>query len=244
MHVTPLLLSTGLALVLAPAVVFGWAQAANGVWVASNTWYARVGNYNNVHESCTRMNSQTVLTSGECAYWTDGQGGIGHGRCYAHDNKVGCESCNKTGWSKCNQLCNVACLGQDVQSGIAVCLSGCNSVRDWTRNMKRIRRRRRQEGTVGYHPHVAVANLYPGLITAHKSNPQTSIDRYFEIMHPNYIRVVIGLLRVLFQLPETETSDYEHGSWLSKTNKVMPDFNAMGCILSTLESTTFADLKA
>lgn len=35
---------------------------------------------NNVHESCTRMNSQIVLTSGDCAYWTDGNGGIGHGR--------------------------------------------------------------------------------------------------------------------------------------------------------------------
>jgi hypothetical protein len=44
MHVTTLILSTGLTLALAPAGVLGWAQAANGVWVASNTWYPRVGN--------------------------------------------------------------------------------------------------------------------------------------------------------------------------------------------------------
>lgn len=34
---------------------------------------------NNVHESCTRMNSQIVLTEGACAYWTNGEGGIGNG---------------------------------------------------------------------------------------------------------------------------------------------------------------------
>ncbi|KAK0704298.1 hypothetical protein B0H67DRAFT_613026 [Lasiosphaeris hirsuta] len=29
--------------------------------------------------SCTRMNSNIVLTSGDCAYWKDGNGNIGHG---------------------------------------------------------------------------------------------------------------------------------------------------------------------
>ncbi|KAK0735343.1 hypothetical protein B0T21DRAFT_411979 [Apiosordaria backusii] len=81
MQLTSIVLSTGLALALAPAGALAWAQAANGVWVASNTWYSRVGNYNNVHESCTRMNSQIVLTNGEdCSYWTNGQGAQGHGR--------------------------------------------------------------------------------------------------------------------------------------------------------------------
>ncbi|KAH8760633.1 hypothetical protein BGZ57DRAFT_879761 [Hyaloscypha finlandica] len=125
MHVTTLILSTGLTLALAPAGVLAWAQAGNGVWVANNVWYSRVGNYNNVHESCTRMNSQIVLTSGDCAYWTDGNGGIGHGQCVVGNNKVGCESCNRDGWSKCNELCNLQCLGND--NGIAECLSGCHN---------------------------------------------------------------------------------------------------------------------
>jgi hypothetical protein len=81
MQLTSIIISTGLAIALAPAGALGWAQAGDGVWVAHNTWYGRVGNYNNVHESCTRMNSQHVYTNGEgCSYWTDGQGGMGHGR--------------------------------------------------------------------------------------------------------------------------------------------------------------------
>jgi hypothetical protein len=81
MQLTSIVISTGLALAMAPFGALAWAKAANGVWVASNTWYPRVGNYNNVHESCTRMNSQIVLTNGEdCSYWTNGQGGQGHGR--------------------------------------------------------------------------------------------------------------------------------------------------------------------
>jgi len=44
MHVTTLILSTGLTLALAPAGVLAWAQAGNGVWVANNVWYSRVGN--------------------------------------------------------------------------------------------------------------------------------------------------------------------------------------------------------
>jgi hypothetical protein len=81
MQLTSIVISTAFTLAMAPAGALAWAQAANGVWVAHNTWYGRVGNYNNVHESCTRMNSQIVLTNGEdCSYWTNGQGAQGHGR--------------------------------------------------------------------------------------------------------------------------------------------------------------------
>lgn len=44
MHATTLIFSTGLAFALAPTGVLGWAQAGNGVWVANNVWYGRVGN--------------------------------------------------------------------------------------------------------------------------------------------------------------------------------------------------------
>lgn len=107
MHFTALALS--IALALAPAGVFGWAKAADGVWVANNVVYPQVGNCKyshwspeswktswrrytngiwhsldkNVHESCTRMNSNIVLTSGGCAYWVNGQGEIKRGRTFA-----------------------------------------------------------------------------------------------------------------------------------------------------------------
>jgi len=75
MQLTSIIISTGLALALAPAGALGWAKDASGIWVVNNKWYPRVGNYNNVHESCTRMNTQTVLTNGEgCAYWKDSKG--------------------------------------------------------------------------------------------------------------------------------------------------------------------------
>lgn len=38
----------------------------------------------NIHESCTRMNTNTVLTSGDCAYWTNPHGGMGHGCIYVY----------------------------------------------------------------------------------------------------------------------------------------------------------------
>ena len=82
MQLTSFILSAGLAaLALAPTGALAWKKAANGVWVADNTWYGRVGNHNNVHESCTKTNSQTVYTDGrDCTYWTNGNGGQGHGR--------------------------------------------------------------------------------------------------------------------------------------------------------------------
>ncbi|KAK3357836.1 hypothetical protein B0T25DRAFT_604912 [Lasiosphaeria hispida] len=131
MHYTTLLLSTALA--IAPAGVLGWAQAANGVWVVSNTWYPRVGNYNNVHESCTRMNSNIVLTSGDCAYWKDGNGNIGHtatdehmwpSDCAQKDNKVAC-------WPGCPDPfspCQYANEEGGCDYGYAACLQkmGCD----------------------------------------------------------------------------------------------------------------------
>jgi hypothetical protein len=49
-----------------------------------------------VHEACTRMNTETILNSGACAYWTDGAGHQFHGRkcslfsrvCYIWTSKV------------------------------------------------------------------------------------------------------------------------------------------------------------
>ncbi|KAK8041050.1 hypothetical protein PG994_014057 [Apiospora phragmitis] len=55
---------------------YGWAQAADGTWVANDTWYTIRGT--RVHEACTRRNSETVHYEG-CAYWTNGVGGIFHG---------------------------------------------------------------------------------------------------------------------------------------------------------------------
>ena len=73
--------------------VNAWAQAANGVWVANNSWYTIGGSmlfWKNsslvkflpnlfaarVHEACTRMNTEDVLWGADCAYWTNAQGGI------------------------------------------------------------------------------------------------------------------------------------------------------------------------
>jgi len=50
----------------------------------------------NTTTACTRMNSQTVLASGACAYWANGQGKINDGYCVAYKNnngvdcKIGC----------------------------------------------------------------------------------------------------------------------------------------------------------
>jgi hypothetical protein len=88
MQFTTLIISTVLA--LAPAGALAWAKNGQGVWTANNVVYSRVGNYNNVHESCTRMNSNIVLTSGDCAYWIDSHGGISGGQCVARNNKVEC----------------------------------------------------------------------------------------------------------------------------------------------------------
>jgi len=110
MYFNAVAIATGLTLALAPSSVLGWAQAADGTWVANNHVYPKVGGCkshtyrvqhpipplhsgcssqltnhspidtdDNVHESCTRMNSEIVLTEGKCSYWSDGNGNMGHG---------------------------------------------------------------------------------------------------------------------------------------------------------------------
>ncbi|KAK5656743.1 hypothetical protein OQA88_4291 [Cercophora sp. LCS_1] len=124
MHFTALAISTGLTIALAPAGAFGWAKAANGVWVANNKVYGQVGSYKNVHEACTRMNTNTVLTSGECAYWTNGQGGMAHGYCVVTKNAVDC----KKGCPDPFSPCQYAEDDGSCSFGYAACLQkmGCD----------------------------------------------------------------------------------------------------------------------
>ncbi|KAH7349332.1 hypothetical protein B0T11DRAFT_129916 [Plectosphaerella cucumerina] len=61
-----------------------WAQAADGRWIANDRTYWLEGS--NVHESCTIRNTNTVLRSGGCVYWTNAQGGQFHGTCTTDPN--------------------------------------------------------------------------------------------------------------------------------------------------------------
>ncbi|CAG9975519.1 unnamed protein product [Clonostachys byssicola] len=63
-----------------------WTKDGQGNWVANNNCFATQSSYNpctlaNVHESCTRMNDNTVIyrNNEACAYWTDGAGTIKRG---------------------------------------------------------------------------------------------------------------------------------------------------------------------
>ncbi|KAI0178123.1 hypothetical protein BJ166DRAFT_620034 [Pestalotiopsis sp. NC0098] len=67
---------------------YAWTQDANGVWVANNNIYNIRGIQ--VHEACTRMNTETILNSGACAYWTDGAGHQFHGQCKERPGQVLC----------------------------------------------------------------------------------------------------------------------------------------------------------
>ncbi|KAF3018856.1 hypothetical protein E8E14_007364 [Neopestalotiopsis sp. 37M] len=67
---------------------YAWAKDANGVWVANNVVYNIRGTQ--VHEACTRMNTETILNSGACAYWTDGAGHQFHGQCKERPGQVLC----------------------------------------------------------------------------------------------------------------------------------------------------------
>lgn len=60
-----------------------------------------------VHEACTRMNSETVHYE-DCAYWTNGVGGMFHGRkhlpapnagmvCHRHTNETSYVDCTLSG---------------------------------------------------------------------------------------------------------------------------------------------------
>ncbi|KAK4038954.1 hypothetical protein C8A01DRAFT_37069 [Parachaetomium inaequale] len=66
-----------------------WSQdPRNGIWVANNIMYNIRDMW--VHESCTRMNTDTVLSSGSCSYWTDDQGGFYNGHCTMFPGQVLC----------------------------------------------------------------------------------------------------------------------------------------------------------
>ncbi|KAF6808026.1 hypothetical protein CPLU01_12337 [Colletotrichum plurivorum] len=54
-----------------------WAQAADGTWVANNVVHNIYGSQ--VHEACTRMNTNDILVAVDCAYWIDGRGHIARG---------------------------------------------------------------------------------------------------------------------------------------------------------------------
>ncbi|KAK0640576.1 hypothetical protein B0T16DRAFT_460750 [Cercophora newfieldiana] len=117
-------LAATLALLSAPTAVLGWAKAANGVWVANNNWYSRVGNFNNVHESCTRMNSQQVYTDKRrCSYWINSKGEQRHGYCLNRNNKVECVPGCAT-----YEVCNIDREDGGCDWGPAACLEkmGCS----------------------------------------------------------------------------------------------------------------------
>ncbi|KAK4031957.1 hypothetical protein C8A01DRAFT_41603 [Parachaetomium inaequale] len=122
MQFTTLLAAT-LTLISAPTAVLGWAKDAKGVWVANNKVYARVGNFNNVHESCTRMNSQEVYTDKRmCAYWVNSNGEKRYGHCVNRSNKVECVPGCAT-----YEVCNISMEDGSCEWGPAACLEkmGC-----------------------------------------------------------------------------------------------------------------------
>ncbi|KAH6855931.1 hypothetical protein B0I37DRAFT_351054 [Chaetomium sp. MPI-CAGE-AT-0009] len=65
-----------------------WPQDPKGVWVANNHFYRIGGVW--AHESCTKMNTATINTSGSCAYWTNGSGGMFKGYCTVYPGQVFC----------------------------------------------------------------------------------------------------------------------------------------------------------
>ncbi|WYZ43402.1 hypothetical protein EsH8_VI_001101 [Colletotrichum jinshuiense] len=65
-----------------------WAQAADGTWVANNVVYNIRGS--NVHEACTRRNTEEIVATGPCAYWVNSEGFIARGLCRSSFNQVAC----------------------------------------------------------------------------------------------------------------------------------------------------------
>lgn len=132
MQLTTLLAAT-LTLISGPTAVLGWAKDGNGVWVANNKVYARVSNFNNVHESCTRMNSEQVYTDKRrCAYWVNSKGEQRYGYCANRNNKVECvpgcatyDVCNldqedggcKWGPTACREKMGCGCRSGDFDCG-------------------------------------------------------------------------------------------------------------------------------
>ncbi|KAF7892631.1 uncharacterized protein EAF02_000169 [Botrytis sinoallii] len=61
------------------------------VWTANNNYTTIRGSV--VHEACTEMNTQNIHPGGaDCAYWTNGVGGILNGKCSYQGNSVLCIS--------------------------------------------------------------------------------------------------------------------------------------------------------
>ncbi|KAK4455251.1 hypothetical protein QBC34DRAFT_432617, partial [Podospora aff. communis PSN243] len=91
-------LATTLALALAPTGALGWAQDANGKWIANNHIYDWVGGVPSVHEACTYRNTNNLVPlEGVCGYWTNSNGGQFWGRCWYFPNlltgKIGSVRC-------------------------------------------------------------------------------------------------------------------------------------------------------
>ena len=91
--------------------------------MANNKVYSRVGNFNNVHESCTRMNSQQVYTDKRmCAYWVNAKGEKRYGYCANRNNRVDCvPGCERY------DLCNLSQEDGSCKWGPAACMEkmGC-----------------------------------------------------------------------------------------------------------------------
>ncbi|KAL2202347.1 hypothetical protein CC79DRAFT_1373970 [Sarocladium strictum] len=58
-----------------------WAQAANGEWIAHNTFETIQGRY--MHQACTTRTGDLYREAGPCKYWWDDKGTIHHGECGA-----------------------------------------------------------------------------------------------------------------------------------------------------------------
>ncbi|KAL0930662.1 uncharacterized protein CTRU02_214737 [Colletotrichum truncatum] len=67
---------------------YAWAQAADGRWIANNQVYNIRGSQ--VHEACTRRNTDEILAAVPCEYWTDGRGHTTTGTCRVNINQVAC----------------------------------------------------------------------------------------------------------------------------------------------------------
>ncbi|KAM3071835.1 hypothetical protein ACMFMG_009692 [Clarireedia jacksonii] len=85
MHFSTVVVSTILAFA---GSSYAWTKDANGVWVANNNYYTIRGTI--VHEACTRMNTETIINRGFCAYWTDGAGHQFKGNCNERPGQVLC----------------------------------------------------------------------------------------------------------------------------------------------------------
>ncbi|KAL8710181.1 MAG: hypothetical protein Q9220_005264 [cf. Caloplaca sp. 1 TL-2023] len=81
MHFTSLLVPAAAATLFLATGCNAWAKAANGVWVANNTYYNIRGA--TVHEACTTMNTNDIHAGGtKCSYWVNGAGQIFDGSKY------------------------------------------------------------------------------------------------------------------------------------------------------------------